>query len=139
LVSEIQISPPKTSRAGNLMHLKTEIQGIVNENTNLNEIVLLLHPTPAVCGLPKDKAIHFINESEGYNRDFYAGYLGEINYNNPTETDLYVNLRCMQIQKKTDNYQAHLYIGCGITKDSIPENEWIETENKAMTLKNVLL
>ncbi len=139
LVSEVQISNPKTSKAGNLLHLKTEIQGIVNESTNLNELALLLHPTPAVGGLPKKNAIDFINEYEGYDREFYAGYLGEINYNDPNGTDLYVNLRCMQIQKNKDNFQAHLYIGCGITKDSFPEKEWIETENKAMTLKNVLL
>lgn len=139
LVSKIQISDPKTVKAGNLLHLKTNIQGIVNENSNLNELVLLLHPTPAVCGLPKEKAIHFINENEGYNREFYAGYLGEINYKENSETDLYVNLRCMQIQKNKDNFQANLYVGCGITKDSIPEKEWFETVNKAMTLKNVLL
>jgi isochorismate synthase len=138
-VSEIQISTPKTIKAGNLLHLKTEIQGIINVNSNLNELVLLLHPTPAVCGLPQIKAVHFINKLEGYNREFYAGYLGEINYNDTTETDLYVNLRCMQIQNNTELYKAHLYIGCGITKDSIPENEWFETVNKAMTLKNVIL
>ena len=138
-VCEIQISTPKTIKAGNLLHLKTEIQGIIHNNTNLRDLVLLLHPTPAVCGLPQIKAVHFINKFEGYNREFYAGYLGEINYNNTTETDLYVNLRCMQIQNNTENNKAHLYIGCGITKDSIPENEWFETVNKAMTLKNVLL
>jgi len=138
-VSEIQISRPKTIKTGNLLHLKTEIQGIIHNNTNLNELVLLLHPTPAVGGLPKIKAIHFINKYEGYNREFYAGYLGEINYNDTSEMDLYVNLRCMQIQNNTEINKAHLYIGCGITKDSIPENEWFETENKAMTLKNVIL
>ncbi len=139
LVSEIQISTPKTIKAGNLLHLKTEIQGIINVNSNLNELVLLLHPTPAVCGLPQIKAVHFINKYEGYNREFYAGYLGEINYNDTTEADLYVNLRCMQIKNNTEFYKAHLYIGCGITKDSIPEKEWFETVNKAMTLKNVIL
>lgn len=138
-VSEVEISAPKTIKAGNLLHLKTAIQGIIDNETNLNELILLLHPTPAVAGLPKDKAICFINENEGYNREFYAGYLGEINYNNNSETDIYVNLRCMQIKKNRDKFQAHLYIGCGITKDSIPEKEWIETQNKAMTLKNVLL
>jgi isochorismate synthase len=101
--------------------------------------VLLLHPTPAVGGFPKLNAINFINENEGYNREYYSGYLGEINYNDNFATDLYVNLRCMQIQKNNDNFQAHLYTGCGITKDSIPEKEWFETVNKAMTLKNVLL
>jgi isochorismate synthase len=138
-VSEVQISVPITFKAGNLLHLKTTIQGIIDKKTNLNDLVLLLHPTPAVGGLPKIKAINFINFIEGYNREFYAGYLGEIGYNDNSKTDLYVNLRCMKIQKNKDNFEANLYIGCGITKDSIPENEWFETVNKAMTLKNVIL
>ena len=58
-------------KTGNLLHLKTEIQGIIHNNTNLNELVLLLHPTPAVAGLPMIKAIHFINKWEGY-KDRYA-------------------------------------------------------------------
>jgi isochorismate synthase len=139
LVSEIQISVPKTIKAGNLLHIKTAIQGIVDETANLKELVLLLHPTPAVCGLPKHNAFDFIINNEGYNREFYAGFLGEINYNENSETDLYVNLRCMQIQMNSEINKAILYIGCGITKDSIPENEWFETVNKAMTLKNVIL
>ena len=139
LVSEILISVPKTIKAGNLLHLKTAIQGLIDKTTNLKELVLLLHPTPAVCGLPKQNAIDFIFNNEGYNREFYAGFLGEINYNDYSETDLYVNLRCMKIQNNSEINKATLYIGCGITKDSIPENEWFETVNKAMTLKNVIL
>jgi isochorismate synthase len=138
-VSEVQISTPKTIKAGNLLHLKTSIQGIIDKKTNLNNLVLLLHPTPAVGGLPKLSAINFINENEGYNREYYAGYLGEINYNDNCDSDLYVNLRCMQVQNEIENSSAHLYIGCGITKSSIPEKEWFETVNKAMTLKNVIL
>ncbi len=139
LVSEIQISVPKTIKAGNLLHLNTTIKGIIDKTTNLNDLVLLLHPTPAVCGLPKQNAIDFIFKNEGYNREFYSGFLGEINYNDNSETDLYVNLRCMQIQNNNEINKAHLYLGCGITKDSIPEMEWFETVNKAMTLKNVIL
>jgi isochorismate synthase len=139
LVSEIQISIPKTIKAGNLLHLKSTIQGIIDCTTNMKELVLLLHPTPAVGGLPKQNSIDFIYENEGYNREFYAGFLGEINYNDNSETDLYVNLRCMQIQNNSESNEAILYVGCGITKDSIPENEWFETVNKAMTLKNVIL
>jgi isochorismate synthase len=138
-VSEVQISTPKTIKAGNLLHLKTAIQGIIDKKTNLNDLVLLLHPTPAVGGLPKINAINFINKSEGYNREYYAGYLGEINYDDHSESDLYVNLRCMKIQKNSELNTAHLYIGCGITKSSIPEKEWFETVNKARTLKNVIL
>jgi isochorismate synthase len=139
VTSEVEISAPYTLKAGNLLHLKTDIKGIINENASLKQLVLLLHPTPAVCGLPKSSAKDFIIENEGYNRSFYAGFLGEINKNENSETDLFVNLRCMQIQSKLDKIKAHLYIGCGITKDSKPENEWQETANKAMTMKNIIV
>jgi len=96
-----------------------------------------LHPTPAVCGLPKKITKDFILNNEGYNREYYSGFLGEINkdfVSKENNTDLFVNLRCMQI---TDN-KAFIYVGGGITKDSIPENEWKETVNKSMTIKKVL-
>ena len=139
LISKVEISMPYTLKAGNLLHLKTDIKGIINEEASLKQLVLLLHPTPAVCGLPTTNAKEFIIENEGYERSFYAGFLGEINKNENSETDLFVNLRCMQIQSELDIIQAHLYIGCGITKDSSPENEWQETVNKAMTMKNMIL
>ena len=103
----------------------------------MKEIVQLLHPTPAVCGLPKEIAKEFIIENEPYDRGFYTGFLGELNCsftNKKASSDLFVNLRCMEIK----NSQAHLYMGCGITKDSIPEKEWEESVNKSMTMKMVL-
>jgi isochorismate synthase len=92
----------------------------------------LLHPTPAVCGLPKDKSKAFILDNENYDRTFYTGFLGELNVED--QTDLFVNLRCMEISGS----QAHLYMGCGITKESIPEKEWEESCNKSATMKRVL-
>ncbi len=141
LKSEAQsiiVSKPYTLKAGNLVHLKTDINGFLNMNSSLNKLVTILHPTPAVCGLPKDKAKEFIVKYEGYDREYYAGFFGEMNTNFTTSdniTDFYVNLRCVQIINKS----AHLYIGCGITKDSIPENEWNETVNKSMTIKKCIL
>jgi isochorismate synthase len=73
-------------------------------------VISVLHPTPAVCGLPKQEAKDFILENEGYDRKYYTGFLGELNkeaFNKETlKSDLYVNLRCMKIK---DN-QAHLYV-----------------------------
>ncbi len=139
VTSEVKISLPYTLKAGSLLHLKTDIKGIINENASLTQLVLLLHPTPAVCGLPKSSAKDFIIKNEGYKRSFYAGFLGEINKNKNSETDLFVNLRCMKITSKLDKIKAHLYIGCGITKDSNPQKEWQETANKAMTMKNIIV
>lgn len=138
LTSEVSISSPYTVQAGNVLHIKTDIEGIVNKTSKLNQVVSVLHPTPAVCGLPKQAAKDFILENEGYDREYYTGFLGELNKKDFAEkkqkSDLFVNLRCMQIKDK----QAHLYVGCGITKESIPEKEWKESVNKSMTIKSVL-
>ena len=138
IASEVVVSSPYTAKAGNLLHIKTDIEGVLNENSTLREVVSVLHPTPAVCGLPKITAQDFILRNEGYNREYYTGFLGELNKDYTTdarETDLYVNLRCMQIKDNT----AIVYMGCGITKDSVPEKEFIETVNKSMTMKKLIL
>src|SRR5690606_31528760 len=101
-------------------------------------IIKALHPTPAVCGMPKEIARDFLIQKEGYDRKYYAGYLGELNcnveQNTNDESDLYVNLRCMEIEENNIN----IYVGCGVTKDSNPESEFIETVNKSSTMKQIL-
>lgn len=134
---EVNVTEPYTTRAGSIVHLRTDIEGVLRENANLKSIIEILHPTPAVCGLPKDLAKAFIESAEGYDREFYSGYLGEINYDCATQersTDLFVNLRCM----KMEGHIAHLFVGCGITRDSNPEAEWKETINKTKTMKQIL-
>ncbi|MGX7666255.1 chorismate-binding protein [Flavobacterium pedocola] len=137
-VSEEVVSSPYTAAAGNLLHIKTDISAKLNESSSLKDVLKILHPTPAVCGYPKLIAKDFILENEGYDREYYAGFLGEFNRNfssgRSESSDLFVNLRCMKIKDKT----AHLYIGCGITKDSDPEKEFLETVNKSLTLKKIL-
>ena len=132
VASKILVSEPYSLKAGSIWHIKTDISGTLNSGSNLREVVQLLHPTPAVCGLPKDKSKAFILENENYDRTFYTGFLGELNIED--QTDLFVNLRCMEICGS----QAFLYMGCGITKDSIPEKEWEESMNKSATMKKVL-
>lgn len=153
--SEVKSSAAYTAKAGSLLHLKTDISGRLKDSqTGLKKIITALHPTPAVCGLPKEKAKEFILSEEGYDREFYTGFLGELNLQKNTqrsrnrrnvenlayravkkETDLHVNLRCMKIEAG----KAVLFIGGGITKDSNSEAEWEETVNKSQTMKKVLL
>ena len=126
---------PKTIIAGNLIHLRTDfsIDTEAIRFPELGSVMLdLLHPTSAVCGMPKVEALQFILENEGYNRSFYAGYLGPINVEN--ESMVYVNLRCMKIE----GHIATLYAGAGITEDSDPDREWQETEIKCQTLLKIL-
>jgi isochorismate synthase len=137
LAAKVVVSDPYSYKAGNIVHLKTDIQGTLLPEFNLKNVINMLHPTPAVCGLPQLNAKEFIENNEYYEREFYSGFLGELNYDfNKTETatDLFVNLRCMKIK---DN-EVHLYMGCGITKDSNPDKEWEETVLKSKTMKKIL-
>lgn len=136
--SDIQATQPYTFRAGNIVHIKTDITASLKESNHIGEVINSLHPTPAVCGIPKEVAKQFLLDNEGYNREYYSGYLGELNYDfgsgTASKTDLFVNLRSMKMGE--DN--AQLFIGCGITKDSNPEKEFFETVNKSITMRKVL-
>ncbi len=140
-VREFEEEGPKTVIAGNLMHLRTDIiiDTVEINFPQLPTVMLdLLHPTSAVCGMPKVPATQFILENEGYDREFYSGFLGPINMQtveNKQESHVFVNLRTMKLQ----NDQATLYAGCGITADSNPEKEWNETEMKTQTLERVIM
>lgn len=143
-----------TIRAGNLWHLQTKIEAVLElHKFNLKNLLSNLHPTPAICGKPKDLALDFINTHEDYKREYYTGFLGEMNaikvrernkrasnvdntaYKNVTKsTQLFVNLRCMQLKHE----EAIIYVGGGITKDSDPEKEWQELLAKLQTVKSVL-
>lgn len=125
---------PKTIVAGNVMHLKTEFE-VDMQATNfpqLGSVMLkLLHPTSAVCGMPLEPALEFITANEGYSRQFYSGYLGPINIQH--QTNLFVNLRCMQLFAD----KVRIYAGAGVTVDSDPKDEWQETEMKMDNLKKL--
>lgn len=125
---------PKTIHTGNLAHLKTKFEVYYNELSSdglSNQMLELLHPTSAVCGMPVEKAKSFISKVEGYKREFYSGFLGPVNYNG--SIDLFVNLRCIKIEGVT----ARFYAGAGITEDSVPEKEFEETESKMNILKSL--
>ncbi len=134
-VQEMTVSKPYTATAGTIQHIKTDIEAELKDE-NLASIIKVLHPTPAVCGMPKAVALDFLKEHEGYDRSFYAGFIGELNVNALTkQTDLFVNLRCMEVLSEK---VVALYIGCGITAESDPEAEFKETVNKAVTMKKIL-
>jgi isochorismate synthase len=129
----MRISEVYTSRAGNLEHLRSDIEGKLKPGSGWWDLATTLHPTPAVCGSPRDKALDFILSEEGYNRVYYTGYFGPLAILEG-QTDLFVNLRCMRIQDKT----ATIYTGGGITRDSLPDAEWEETCNKQQTMLKLL-
>ena len=124
---------PDTMESGKVAHLATSFYFQAEKiNHCLGDFIADLHPTPAVCGLPKDMADEFIRLHEKHQRKYYTGYLGPWRMNN--EVRLFVNLRCMEIVSE----QFVLYVGGGITAKSSPEKEWEETIQKARTLLSVL-
>lgn len=136
--TDLNVDATETFRAGSLLHLRTKVEGKLLENETLKKLIKALHPTPAVCGFPRKKAKEFILKNENYDREFYTGFLGELNVKTKSsdgrKSHLFVNLRCASIKNKI----ASIYVGGGITKDSIAKKEWQETVNKTATIKVVL-
>lgn len=141
LVQSLHVSEPYTHQAGHLAHLKTNITGVLLPNISDLDVIRVLHPTSAICGMPLKVAQDFINAKEGYDRKYYAGYLGEFKIQN--QTNLFVNLRCCEFVNCTINLnnqcKVNIYTGCGITKDSEAYKEFVETENKAKTILDSLV
>ena len=126
----IQESETYDHISGNIKHLRTDFKLKINPE-DLDAIIEELHPTPAVCGIPKDFCKEKIQEIEKFPRELYAGFIR-------IETDdfiqYFVNLRCAKLYSDS----VHLFVGGGITAQSNPEKEWIETELKSeAVLKNL--
>ena len=123
---------PFTVTAGSLAHLKTELDFSLEASDMLGCLLQTLHPTPAVCGLPKADAYAFVCGHEHHERAYYAGFLGMLSPYG--RTDLYVNLRCMRIESG----RICCFAGGGLLASSVLEYEWMETEKKLQTMKYVI-
>jgi isochorismate synthase len=128
----IAFDKTKDKPAGAITHLITEFscKGALTTE-QVTSLIMQLHPTPAVCGFPKQKALDVIIETEKHDRELYAGFIG------PTDkgcAQLFVNLRCMKL---TEN-EAILYAGGGLTALSDPQSEWEETCLKLETLTKAI-
>lgn len=130
-LSEISLASRRESQSGKLLHLETPIQARADANFDIDNLLKMLHPTPAVSGLPRDAALRWIDEKENYQRSFYAGYFG---FEDKVQAHFWVNLRCVQLFE----YKVALYAGGGITAGSNAKSEWQETEAKMRTIADVL-
>ena len=99
------------------------------ENGDYIGLIDSLSPTPALCGFPLKDAVKHINKLEAHSRRCYGGYIA---FETGRRFIAHVNLRCMNFGKTSYS----VYAGGGITRNSIPEQEWNETENKCVTLLN---
>ncbi len=125
--------PVHTTMAAKLYHLRTDFEFALSDDTEIVKVLDDLFPTPAVCGMPKDRAREVIDEYENFDRKYYSGFCGPLNFADKSHPDasLYVSLRCMQIEGAC----CHLYAGGGLLKESSVEKEWKETEKKMETIK----
>jgi isochorismate synthase len=131
-IKHIAEGPLETLSAGPIVHLFKRFDFDLPEAVAPLQLAQMLHPTPAVCGLPAQNALKLILESEPHQRAYYCGFLGPVS--NKGQADLFVNLRCMQLFPA----DAYLYVGGGLLAESNIESEWDETVKKAETLLSFL-
>lgn len=130
--NSIQESETYDHISGNIKHLRTDFKIKINPE-NLDHLIKDLHPTPAVCGIPKDFCKKIIEKVEKFPRELYAGF---IKIETQDYIQYFVNLRCARLYKNS----FHLFVGGGITAQSNPEKEWRETELKSeAVLKNLVI
>ena len=128
---KIETSPVHSQGYRHLQHLATDFRFSLPSPEAVTRTLSLLHPTPAVCGLPRDNALATIRLAEPDARSFYAGFSGPLFLHG--ETRLYVSLRCMELIGD----RASLYAGGGIMPESTVETEWEETRRKMATMRSL--
>jgi len=129
-VQNLELKGPMDKAAGAIKHLCTDIS--FESETSSNEIAGTLHPTPAVAGIPLEKAIEAIKRIETYDREYYTGFCGPVDLNQNSK--FFVNLRSAQFCEEG----SIIYCGGGILKNSDPKSEWIETVRKSETVLGAL-
>lgn len=128
----LETSPTYPCRAGNVVHLRTDFSFGLRASATPLDIITDLHPTPAVCGVPRQKALATILQAEAEPRRYYAGYSGMLTPEG--HTHFYVSLRCLSVNADT----ITLYAGGGLLRSSNEAEEWEETERKLQTILQVL-
>lgn len=123
---------PQLVKAESVQHLYTPVSGWMNNGTTIIDAIEQLHPTPAMGGTPREKAISIINELEPHQRGWYASPIGWIDEDG--NGDFAVGIRSCLVLGKT----VRLFAGCGIVRDSIPEKEYRETKLKFGPILNAL-
>lgn len=131
LSADVASSAPYTTRAGDLVHLRTDFRFTLADGRGIGRVINSLHPTPAVCGMPKQQTFDFIMAHEQMPRDYYSGFAGPMGIDG--QTSLFVALRCMRIAGRSLSF----YAGGGLLADSREEDEWNETEAKMETMKKL--
>lgn len=128
LIHERHVSATYPSSAGNVAHLRTDIGFKLNPEVTVGKILTRLHPTPAVCGIPRPAVRRLITDIESTPRRYYAGFSGLVGWESGTQ--LFVSLRCMELKPG----HALLYAGSGLLKSSELSEEWQESCRKLQAM-----
>lgn len=128
---KVEVLPSYTKEAGRVAHICTPIRAS-RPSSSLCRLLLSLSPTPALCGSDKIDSLRLISELESFSREMYGGFCGPCGINGAIS--MFVILRTA----KCSLININVFAGGGITKDSIPEDEWNETELKSTTIINCI-
>ncbi len=123
---------PGIRKFENVQHLYTPITAWLKNRIDPLMILEQLHPTPAVGGTPRHKAISHIRELEHFERGWYAGPIGWCNSRGRGEFSVAIRSGLLNGKK------AEFYAGCGIVKDSVPDQEWEETNLKLIPMLSAI-
>lgn len=123
---------PVVKKLTNVQHLFTPIRATIKDGVSKTELMKTLHPTPAVGGFPRDKAVPSIQNFEDFERGWYAAPIGWINAHGDGE--FAVAIRSGLIEKN----KVSFFAGCGIVEGSNPEKEWEETNLKFIPMLSAL-
>ncbi len=128
---ELRFSPLSVHQTANLQHYYSQGIGLLKPKVSDLDIVKALHPTPALCGVPKKKAFDWIEAEEPFRRGLYGGVLG---WSVEDESDSTVCIRCCMIEGR----KVHFYTGAGIVAGSDPDAEWEELESKLSLYEEII-
>ncbi len=115
-----------------VMHLVSLVEGVKKEEADAFDVLSIFLPAGTLSGAPKIRAMEIIEELEPEMRGTYGGAIGYFGFDG--DMDMCIAIRTMLINEGT----VYLQAGAGIVADSVPENEYVETESKAKALMKVL-
>jgi anthranilate synthase component 1 len=125
-VGSVKVTENMTvERYSHVMHIVSNVEGRLKPGLNAMDVLRATFPAGTVSGAPKIRAMEIIDELEPSKRGVYAGAVGYVGFNG--DMDVAIAIRTAVVKDKTLYVQA----GAGIVADSVPENEWQETRNKA--------
>ena len=128
---------PFVLHLANLMHLATDVTGVINDAATPVDVFTLLqslHPSAAVCGTPTSAASALIAELEEMNRARYAGPVGWVDARGDGELGIALRTGQLSVDKKS----LRIFAGCGIVAGSIPEDELAESQAKLTPMRTAL-